>query len=98
MYKCYSEVNFIACGQLKVEVHAGDVFTASNALSPAQFEQPQWVQMYGSVVHSALTFGGAIIVLNCIVSILIDVYRCVLHTIVITVQECVVTQPFPSVC
>lgn len=45
-------------------------------MSPDRFEQPEWVKMYINVVLIVLSFGTVVNIMNCLGSILIEVYRC----------------------
>lgn len=57
-------------------MHAGDVFSASRALSPDRFELSMFETVYINVVMFVLSFSAAAVIINCVVSILIDVYWC----------------------
>lgn len=43
-------------------------------MSPKSFEMPLVLQLYTSFIYYALTFGFAFIVMNCVLSILIELY------------------------
>ena len=54
---------------------AGDFSSAYKALEPSKFETPWFQDVYIWLMVFALNFGAATVVVNCVLSILIDVYR-----------------------
>ena len=53
---------------------AGDFSSAKRAMAPEQMELPGYRRVYFSAIEVGLTFVFAFIVLNCVLSILIEVY------------------------
>ena len=54
---------------------AGDFSPAYKALEPSKFETPWFQDVYIWLMVFALNFSAAVVVVNCVLSILIDVYR-----------------------
>ena len=53
---------------------AGDFSSAYKALEPSKFETPWYQDVYIWLMVFALNFSAAAVVVNCVLSILIDVY------------------------
>lgn len=60
---------------------AGDVFSASRALAPRKFELSMFEVVYINAVMFVLSFAAVAIIVNCVMSIVIDVYGCVVSIV-----------------